>query len=108
MSRIARQATNELSSIKGVRTVSAQIGRAMLSDRVGDVNKGQLWVSLDHDTDYDATVDHINQVVEGYAGFDIDTRTYLEACVIDPIDGASPDAEEDIIVRVYGEDWNLL
>lgn len=108
MARIASQATHELSSIQGVRAVSAQIGRAMLSDRVGDVNKGQLWVSLNRDADYDATVDRIHQVVEGYAGFDIDTRTYLKACVTDPIDGATADGDEAIVIRIYGDDWNVL
>ena len=52
MNRIASQATRELRAIPGVRTVSAQVGRAMLSDRVGDVNKGQIWVGLDRNADY--------------------------------------------------------
>ena len=42
MNRIASQATHELRAIPGVRTVSAHIGRAVLSDQVGDVNSGRV------------------------------------------------------------------
>ena len=77
----------------------------MLSDQVGDVNSGELWVSLDRDADYDATAGRIQQVVDGYAGLDIDVRTYLDASV----DEKHGDAhDEDIVVRIYGDDWNIL
>ena len=104
MSRIASQATRELRSIPGVGSVSAHVGRAVLSDHVGDVNTGELWVSIDRDADYDTTVDRIRQVVDGFAGLDIDTRTYLREC----IDDAQGDEEGDVVVRVYGEEWSVL
>ncbi len=105
MNRIASQATRELRSIPGVRNVSAHIGRAVLSDQVGDVNTGELWVSLDRDADYDATVMRIQQVMDGYAGLDIDVRTYLTAA----LEGKNHDAhDEDIVVRIYGDDWKVL
>jgi Cu/Ag efflux pump CusA len=105
MSRIARQATRELRAIPGVRTVSATVGRAVMSDQVGDVNSGELWVSLDRDADYDETVERIYQVVEGYAGLDIDAGTYLQACILDPRTAEDPN---EIAVRIYGDDWNVL
>ena len=41
------------------------------------------------------------------AGLDIDVRTYLEACV-----GSKQHwrraTDEDIVVRIYGDDWNIL
>jgi Cu/Ag efflux pump CusA len=109
MNRIASQATRELRAIPGVRTVSAQVGRAVLSDRVGDINKGQIWIGLDRDAEYGATIERIHQVVEGYAGIDVDASTYLKACVTDPVDGVSGDSDdEDIVVRIYGDDWKVL
>jgi Cu/Ag efflux pump CusA len=108
MTRFITQATQELSGIPGIRTVSAQIGRAALSDRVHDVNKSSLWISLEGNADYHATVDRIHQVVDGFAGFEVDARTYLKACVTDPNDDVSGDGDDDIVVRVYGDDWKLL
>jgi Cu/Ag efflux pump CusA len=109
MIRLASQASHELRSIPGVRMVSAHVGRAVLSDQVSDVNTGQLWISLARDADYEATVERVHQIVEGYAGIDIDARTYLKACVTDPrrigYEGVS---DEDIVVRVYGDDWDTL
>ena len=105
MNRVASQATRELRSIPGVRAVSANVGRAVMSDQVGDVNSGELWVSIDRDADYDATVERINQVVEGYAGLDIDAGTYLRACIID---SRTAEDSSDIAVRIYGDDWKVL
>ncbi|MEX2308956.1 MAG: efflux RND transporter permease subunit [Pirellulales bacterium] len=105
MSRIASQATRELRSIPGVRSVSADVGRAVMSDSINDVNTGDLWISMDRDADYDATVDRIRQVMSGYAGLDIDVGTYLKTCVMDPrFEGT----DNDIVVRIYGDDWNIL
>jgi Cu/Ag efflux pump CusA len=109
MRRMLTQASHELQAIPGVRSVSGHVGRAVLSDRVNDVNRAQLWVSLDRDADRDATSDRIRQVLDGYAGVDIDTLTYLKSCIIDPQRmGAEGVADEDIVVRVYGDDWKTL
>ena len=105
MNRIASQATRQLRAIPGVRTVSAHIGRAVLSDQVGDVNSGELWVSLDRDADYDAVAGRIQQVMDGYAGLDVDVRTYLDASVADRQDDAH---DQDVVVRIYGDDWKIL
>jgi Cu/Ag efflux pump CusA len=105
MTRIASQATHELRSISGVRTVSATVGRAVMSDQVGDVNSGKLWVSVDRDADYDETVKRIRQVVDGYAGLDIDANTYLKNCVTE---SRLVSDNEDIVVRVYGDNWDVL
>ncbi|MCI0333975.1 MAG: efflux RND transporter permease subunit, partial [Planctomycetes bacterium] len=109
ITRLIKQATQELQSIPGVDTVSAHVGRAVLSDKVNDVNRGEMWVSLDRDADYDAAVDRIRQVVDGYAGIDSDPQTYLKASVTEPNRiGVDGEADEDIVVRLYGDDWNTL
>jgi Cu/Ag efflux pump CusA len=105
MSRIARQATRELKAIPGVRLVSANLGRAVLSDQIHDLNRGEIWISLDRDCDYQPTVNRIRQVMDGFAGLDSDTTTYLKARVSEKLRGGQ---EEDIVVRVYGDDLDAL
>ena len=56
MNRITALASHELRAIPGVRNVGAHVGRAITSDQVVGVNSGELWVSIDPDADYDATV----------------------------------------------------
>jgi Cu/Ag efflux pump CusA len=104
MSRITRRAGAELREIPGVRNVSAHVGRAILSDRKGDVNDGQLRVSIDPAADYDATVSTVREVVAAYPGLSREVLTYMQARVREELSGT----RESLVVRVYGEDMNLL
>jgi Cu/Ag efflux pump CusA len=103
MSRMLGRVGSELRSISGVRTVSAHLGRAVLSDRVEDVNTSELWVSLDRRADYDATVAAIRETVDGYPGFDIDVDTYLTQQIRD-----EAEIEDALRVRVYGEELDTI
>ena len=103
MRRIISRASKDLRSIPGVRTLSAHLGRAIMSDRVTDVNSGELWASLDRTADYDATVAAIRDAVAAYPGLDIDVATYLNERIEDVIDD-----DNDLVVRVYGEDMGEL
>jgi Cu/Ag efflux pump CusA len=103
MRRIMTRASRELRSIPGVRTVSAHLGRAVMSDRVSDVNTGELWVSVDRTADYDATVASIRATASAYPGFDIDVETYLNERI-----GDVADHDEELVVRVYGENMSAL
>ena len=47
MSRLAGEVSQKLRAIPGVRDVGAQVGRAIMSDKVADVNTAEIWVSLD-------------------------------------------------------------
>jgi CzcA family heavy metal efflux pump len=104
MNRIVTQMSRELRSIPGVRNVSAQIGRAIMSDEVANVNSSALWVSIDPSADYDQTVAKIEEVSDGYTGFDRDVQTYLKERVQEELTGA----DDAIVVRVYGEDTATL
>jgi Cu/Ag efflux pump CusA len=104
MSRITRLASRELRSIPGVRNVSAHVGRAVLSDKVTSINSGELWVSIDRTADYDATVAAVKQVVAGYPGLSREVLTYLQAKVRKELTGTG----ESLVVRVYGEDMNII
>jgi CzcA family heavy metal efflux pump len=103
MARIATRASHELRSLSGVRNVSAHVGRAIMSDRVTDVDTSELWVSIDPDADYDATLAAIQETAAGYPGLDVDVDTYLTERIRD-----EAEIDDDFVVRVYGEDLDTL
>jgi Cu/Ag efflux pump CusA len=104
MSRITTLVSRELRAIPGVRNVSAQQGRAIMSDKRASINSGELWVSIDPAADYDATVASVKDVVAGYPGLSPEVMTYLQAKVRDELSGTG----ESLVVRVYGEDMNMI
>jgi CzcA family heavy metal efflux pump len=104
MSRITSLVSRELRSITGVRNVSAQEGRAIMSDKRASINSGELWVSIDPAADYDATVAAVKEVVAGYPGLSPEVMTYLQAKVRDELSGIG----ESFVVRVYGEDMKVI
>jgi Cu/Ag efflux pump CusA len=68
MRRITVEAAKELRAIPGVQNFGAHLGRAEAADEVVGVNFTELWISLDRDVDYDASVARVQQVVDGYPG----------------------------------------
>ena len=104
MSRITSRASSELRSLPGVSNVSAHVGRAVLSDERREINSGELWVSIDPEADYEATVASGREVVAGYPGLSPEVLTYLQAKVREELSGTG----ESLVVRVYGEDMNTL
>lgn len=104
MSRITTLASRELRSIPGVRNVSAHVGRAIMSDKRGNINSGELWVSIDPKADYGATVAAVKEVVAGYPGLSPEVLTYLQANLRKELSGTG----ESLVVRVYGEDMSIM
>ena len=104
MSRIATLANRELRSVPGVRNVSAHVGRAVMSDERTDMSSGELWVSLDPSADYDTAVAAVKDVVAGYPGLSPEVLTYLQS----KVRGERSGTGEALVVRVYGEDLNLI
>jgi Cu/Ag efflux pump CusA len=104
MSRITGRIGQEIRSIPGVREVSGQVGRAVMSDKRMDVNSGELWVSLDQEADYDATVAAVSGVVSSYPGLSGEVMTYLQARVREELSGT----RDPLVVRVYGEDLGVI
>lgn len=104
MSRITTLASRELRRVPGVRTVSAHVGRAILSDKSTNINASELWVSIDPAADYDATVASVRQLVAGYPGLSPEVLTYSEAKVREELSGTG----ENLVVRVYGEDVDKI
>lgn len=104
MNRIAAAASRDLRSIPGVRNVGAHVGRAVTSDRSVGVNSGELWVSLDPQADYGATVAAIRTSMDGYPGLRHDVLTYPDQRVRTIRAGT----KEALVVRIYGRDLQVL
>lgn len=104
MRRIAGRAGEELRSIPGVANVGGHVGRAVTSDRVIGVNAGELWISIDPAADYAATVNAVQNVLDGYPGLAIKLQTYTSER-IQSVLGAEQD---DVVVRVYGQSADVL
>lgn len=106
MNRITGLVSSELESIEGVREVGAHVGRAVTGDKSKNVNSADLWVGIAEDADYDATVGAINRTIAAYPGLAGDVKTYSNERVSQAM--AARGAEDDLVVRVYGEDLKVL
>ena len=104
MTRVVARAGSELRGIEGVRTVAAQVGRAVMSDQIVGVNSSELWVSVDPASNYDATLAKIREVVKAYPGVDGDVVTYYQ----DKTTQAERESDDDLVVRVYGNNLKVI
>ena len=121
MTQIATDLGRELRSIPGVDNVGAHVGRAVTGDQIVDVNSSELWVSIDPDADYDATVASIERAARRVRGVDRDVVTYSAQKIRDVgalTDGENPvtgddlnvltGSDEPLVVRVYGQNLAIL
>ncbi|MBK6489209.1 MAG: efflux RND transporter permease subunit [Gemmatimonadetes bacterium] len=104
MKRVTQLASEDLMAIPGVRNFGAHIGRAEVADEVVGPNFTELWISIDPDVPYDATVAQAQHTVDQYPGLYRDLLTYLRERVKEVLTGASA----SIVVRVYGDDLDSL
>ncbi len=104
MSRVTTLASRELRTVPGVRNVSAHVGRAIMSDKRTNINASELWISIDPSADYDATLARVRQVVSGYPGLSPEVLNYSQAMIREELSGTG----ESLVVRVYGEDMNMI
>jgi Cu/Ag efflux pump CusA len=104
MTEITKRAVQELGSLPGVVNVGGQVGRAVMSDQIVNVNSGEIWVKVDPAADYDDTVASVEDTVRGYPNVSTDVLTYSEERVTDVL-GRSDD---DLVVRIYGENPDVL
>jgi Cu/Ag efflux pump CusA len=104
MDRIIAKVSQELRTVPGVQSVGAHLGRAILSDQVVDVNSGELWVAIAPAADYDATVAAIDRVTNAYPGIQSAVQTYTS----DRVSTILPPPRSDLVVRVYGQELDVL
>jgi len=98
MQRITVRASKELRAIPGVRNFGSHIGRAEVADEVVGPNFTELWISLDPNVPYEATVAKIQSVVDGYPGLYRDLLTYLKERIKEVLSGGSG----AIVIRLFG------
>ena len=104
MNRITLAASKELRSVPGVRNFGSHIGRAEVADEVVGPNFTELWISVDPNADYDATVARVQEIVDGYPGLYRDLLTYLRERIKEVLSGGGG----SVVVRVYGPDLATL
>jgi Cu/Ag efflux pump CusA len=104
MTAIAEQAVADVGAVPGVTAVNAHLGRAVMSDRDVDVHEGELWVSIDGDADYDATVAAVGAAAASDDTVAARVTTYTD----DRVRTLFPDRARDVAVRVSGENAAVL
>src|SRR5205823_6094175 len=104
MDRIAAAAGNELKTLSGVKSVGTHVGRAIGSDQLTDVNSAEVWITLDDRADYAKTKAAITTAMHGYPGLRTDLVTYPG----DRVGQVEATSRDDLVVRVYGADLNVL
>jgi Cu/Ag efflux pump CusA len=104
MQRITTAATKEVATVRGVRDVGANLGRAVTSDQVVNVDSGQIWVTLSDTADYDTTVAAVRRVLDGYPGMRSGLATYPQ----DQVRTVQSGTSDALVVRVYGVDLDVL
>ncbi len=104
MNRIISRMSGELRTIPGVANIGANVGRAVLGDQVVGINSAELWVSIDPNADYDATVAAVQETVYGYPGLEREVETYLQ----ETLSPSKISASDPYTVRVYGEEHKVL
>src|SRR5690349_17141615 len=104
MDRITATAGNELQTLPGVKSVGTHVGRAIGSDQLTNVNSAEVWITLDNRADYARTKAAITTVMRGYPGLRTDLVTYPG----DRVSQLTAEQRDDLVVRVYGADLNVL
>jgi Cu/Ag efflux pump CusA len=104
MDRITGIAAAELRELPGVSSIGTHVGRAIGADEVVDVDAGEIWITVDDEADYDATLDAVRAAVAGYPGLRSQVRTYAD----DRVSAVSASTGDDLVVRVSGEDYTTL
>ncbi|MBA2365753.1 MAG: efflux RND transporter permease subunit [Actinobacteria bacterium] len=104
MTRVTGLASDELRSVPGVSNVGVHVGRAVMSDQITASNSSEMWVSIDPAADYEATVASVEEVVNGYPGFEQDVTTHPQ----ERIDTILAESDDDIIVRLFGNNLSVL
>ncbi|MFE9691613.1 efflux RND transporter permease subunit [Micromonospora sp. NPDC005806] len=105
MNRITSALSAELRAVQGVRNIGAHTGRALASDQVVNMNSGEVWLSVEPGADYGRTLAAVQRVVDGYPGVQSDVMTYSDKRIREVV---TRGATEDLIVRVYGNDYTVL
>ncbi len=98
------QLLRAVESVPGVRNVGAHVGRAILSDRLVNVNSSEIWININPSADYEDTVEEIRAIAARRPDLSPQVLTYSEERVADVLQ----QTQRPIVVRVYGENEQTL
>lgn len=104
LTRSTVNVSRELRAIPGVRNFGAHLGRAEVADEVVGPNFCELWISVEPEADFDATLARIQAVIDEYPGIYRDVLTYLKERIKEVLTGSSA----SIVVRLFGPDLAVL
>ncbi len=120
MTQVATELGDKLKGVPGVERVSATVGRAVTGDRVANVSSSDVWVTIEGDADYDATIRGIERTVDAEQGVRHDVMTYTAQKVrnvgalnegkntgqggLDVLTGS----DRPLVVRIFGQDADIL
>lgn len=104
MTRITGAITREVQALPGVGQVGTNIGRALTSDQVADVNTAEMWVTVSPDASQSDTETAVRGVVTGYPGVAARVSSYAD----ERLAAADRPQNADLVVRVYGDEAGTL
>ncbi|MGI8929173.1 MAG: efflux RND transporter permease subunit [Candidatus Limnocylindrales bacterium] len=104
MSRLAADLATRLRAIPGIRNVGGTVGRAVTSDQVVAINSGETWANIDPAADYHATAAAMDEVVHADPEIEAAVMTYPSDRIAAVLGGV----EDDVVIRVYGQDLAIL
>jgi CzcA family heavy metal efflux pump len=110
MHRVTARASVQLRDLKDedgrpvVRNFGSHIGRAEVADEPVGPNFTELWISIDPDADYAASVKKVEAVVYSFPGLYRDLLTFLRERIKEVLTGSSA----TVVVRLYGPDTAVL
>jgi len=121
MTEQTRQVARALDGLPGVASVGAHVGRAVTGDRVVNVSSSDVWVTIEPDADYDATLDAIEQAVAAVPEVTSEVVSYTTQKMRDvgallngenPVQGSKINlltgVDQPVAVRLYGQDQEVL
>lgn len=104
MDQLTASLSQQVRGIPGVSEVSGEVGRALTSDQIADVNSGEVWVSLRPSANYASTVAAIKRTLDGYPSTTHQLYTYANQ-QLQSVEGSTG---SPLTVRLYGTDYPEL
>jgi Cu/Ag efflux pump CusA len=104
MNRVTQLLSQEIGALDSVSQVGTQVGRALTSDQVVDVNSAELWVRVAPGSNQAQTATAVEEIATGYAGVSVEVGGYPE----ERLAAATAPPPADLVVRVYGDDFATL
>ena len=104
MYRLTSNAVEKIKALAAVAKVGANIGRAVVSDIVKNVNSAEMWISLNESSDYQTALNSIDNAIAQIDGMKAERLSYSKQ-QISTFEAATDQA---ITVRLYGYKQSTL